>query len=513
MTRGVVRNAGVIDGAPRGNEVRKLATIDPRLCLLSGLALLGAPPAIVGVSAIGLPVAAAGIVVVAVAALAIARFWRRLPEGVADPMRGRRPLLVLWIVLVLTAAFYTARLSVFMHDEARADLSVLPDRPFFRTHACLSAYTEASRLALLGEHVYDPAAYVDRKIGRLEVDLFQYPPAFLVLGGVLRAGSEDFTVNRAVWFLVQSLALLAVALALALWVGGVAGARLAWLIPLLWMATPTLLTLQLGNFQISAVAWSVGAMLLAAGGAVIPAGAVLGFVAAGKVFPGVLALYLLARRRWGAVLSIAAWAAIWLLLAIAWFGMKPQWDFVFYQAPRIQSGEAFFWVDEPDMAAVSHSIYGLVVRLRELGVPGATRQVGNVVASAYGAGVLAIAVYLGWRRRQVTGANAATRAEEAALWLALLNLGSLRSPFVPDAYAYFGSLWLALLVWSSLRRPTVMATALFVGLLIGFTRSFDGVLPVGSSTPLSMIVVTLVIQVAALAFNGWVLWRAMPRGG
>ena len=135
-------------------------------------------------------------------------------------MRVRPWLLALWLALVLVAGFHTVRLSVFMHDADLADLSVLPERPFFRTHACLSAYTEASRLAPAGQNVYDPAAYMDRKLGRLEVDLFQYPPAFLVLGGVLRLGSEDFMVNRAVWFLVQSLGFLAAALGLALWTGG-----------------------------------------------------------------------------------------------------------------------------------------------------------------------------------------------------------------------------------------------------------------------------------------------------
>jgi len=493
----------------QGAGVREAAVIDPRVWLVSGLAVLALPPAIVGLSTLGLPLVVSALIAVVVTALGVARGWRRLPDVFGAPVQGRRWLLVLWLALVLVAGFHTVRLGVFMHDSAHADLSVLPDRPFFRTHACLSAYTEASRLAPSGQNVYDPKAYMDRKLGRLEVDLFQYPPAFLVLGGVLRAGSEDFAVNRAAWFLVQSFGFLAAALGLAVWIGGPAGAWLAWSLPLVWVTTPVLLTLQLGNFQISALAWSVGAMVLAASGWPIVAGALLGFCAAGKIFPGVLGLYLLMRQRWAPVVATGAWALVWLLLAIAWFGMKPQWDFLLYQVPRINSGAAFPWLQDPDIAGINYSVYGLVARLRALGVPGATREVGHALASAYGAGVLALAAWLGWRRRAVADTPGVPRLREAAIWLALLNLGSLRSPFVPDAYGLVGSLWLLALVWAGLRRHTVVAALAAVALWVGFSRVFDGLLKPGSLTPPWMLAVTLAIQVAALAFNLWVIWAAV----
>lgn len=485
--------------------------IDPRAWLASGLMALVTPPLVVAVAAVGVPLVVAAITLTVIAVLVVVKGWRLLPESFAVPVRGRSWLLASWAVLALVATVQTVRLGGFMHDPARTEWSVLPDRAFFRTHVCLSAYTEASRIAPTGQNVYDPKAYMDRRIGRLEVDLFQYPPAFLLLGGALRAGSEDFLVNRAVWFALQSLGLMAAALAIAWWVGGVTGAWAAWLIPLLWLATPTLLTLQLGNFQVSAFAWSVGAMVLASSGWIVAAGALLGFCAAGKIFPGVLALYLLARGRWAPVISTAAWALLWLLVAIAWFGMQPQWDFLLYQVPRIQNGEAFFWVDAPEIAGVNHSIYGLVARLRALGVPGATREVGNALASLFGATVLGLAAYVGWRRRRVPLDEEGARAREAALWFALLNLGSLRSPFVPDAYAFFGSAWLAILVWAGLTRRTVAAAAALGVLLFAFTRVFDGLLAEGAATPTWMLLVTLAVQVAAIALNGWVVWRAVPR--
>jgi len=242
-------------------------------------------------------------------------------------------------------------------------------------------------------------------------------------------------------------------------------------------------------------------MLMASLGWPVAACAVLGFCAAGKLFPGVLALYLAARQRWRPVLATAAWMLVWLLLAIAWYGMKPQWDFVLYQLPRIQSGEAFFWMDAPDTAAINNSIYGLVVRLRWLGVPLMTPAIGNTIASAYGAAVLALAVWAGWTTRRTPRDTPGARGSEAVVWLALLNLGSLRSPFVPDAYAYIGTVWLGTLLVARRHRlaagPAVLAVVLWVALV----QVFDGLLPEGASTPRWWIWTTLVIQLAAFAVN------------
>jgi hypothetical protein len=475
--------------------------LDPRLVLSGGLAVLAVPATSVALASTGLPIIASAVLTAVLAVALTAVGWRRLPESVSWPMPGRPVLLALWMVLVAAALTPNVRLAVFMHDAARADLSVLPARDFFRTHACLSAYTEASRLAPSGQNIYDPRAYEGRKLGRLDVDIFQYPPAFLLLGGTLRAASTDFMVTRASWFGLQTLALLAAALALALWIGGRPGAAAAWLIPVVLLSINTLITLQLGNFQVSAFAWSVGAMLMASLGWPIAAGAILGFCAAGKLFPGVLALYLAASRRWRPMLATAAWMLVWLLVAIAWYGMKPQWDFVLYQLPRIQSGEAFFWMDAPDAAAINNSIYGLVVRLRWLGVPLMTHAIGNTIASAYGAGVLALAVWAGWTTRCAARATPRARGAEAVVWLALLNLGSLRSPFVPDAYAYIGTIWLGTLLFARRERPGAGPAVLAVLLWVALMQVFDGQLPEGAVTPAWRIWTTLVIQLAAFGLN------------
>jgi hypothetical protein len=87
------------------------------------------------------------------------------------------------------------------------------------------------------------------------------------------------------------------------------------------------------------------------------------------------------------------------------------------------------------------------------------------------------------------------------LWLALLNLGSLRSPFVPDAYALVGTVWLGTLVVAGLERRTIGIAAVAAVLWLAFTRVFDGLLPDGVPAPTWMLVASLLIQVAAVSVN------------
>jgi hypothetical protein len=484
--------------------------LDPRAWLLAGLAALVVFPLATGLAAWGVPAWLAVVAMAALAAVVVARAWSRLPEAFAAPVDSyARPLFVAWLILATVAGVQVARLSLFMHDANRTDCSVLPDREFFRNHACLSAYTEASRLAPAGANIYDRAVYENRKIGRLDVDLFQYPPAFLLLGGAFNAIAPDFFKTRATWFAIQAAALLAAALALALWVGGTTGARMAWLIPVVWLAVPTRLVMQVGNFQVSAFSWSIGAMLFAVGGHAVLAGALLGFCAAGKIFPGALVLWMVGRGRWRPVVAAGAWAGIWLLVAIAWFGFKPQIDFLQYQIPRIQSGDAFFWVDDADVVLVNQSVYGLVVRLRALGVPGMSRQVGNFVSSVYGVAVMGLALWAGWRARRRSTRDGAHRAADAATWLGLLNLASFRSPFVPDAYAYIGTLWLGTVLVGAQRRVTV---ALVGATAVGWwalSRVFDGV--TRASIPAWLTVVVIAFQAIAFGLSLWAVLR--PKSG
>ena len=485
---------------------------DPRIWLASGLAALVVPALTVGLAAFGpverMDVRVVAIVVTVVAALVVYHGWRRLPDQMAAPMLGRPRRLAGWVALVLLATVQTGRLSVFMHDAGRTDCSVFPARGFFHTHICLSAYTEAARLAPTAANIFAVATYADRRIGPFQIDLYQYPPAFLLLGAAFNGVSADFLTVRAIWFAAQSLSLMAACLALAVWIGGMPGARAAWLIPVLWLAQTTQVALQLGNFQVSAFSWSIAAMVLIAGGWIWAAAPLLGFCAAGKVFPAVLGLYLVAAGRWRAAIACGVSGLAWVLAAFLVFGPKPFVDFIQYQAPRISSGDAFFWIDLPDFVAVNQSVYGIVVKLRHLFWPGPARAIGNVAAGAYGLAVLVLAVMAGWRRRR-TGLPGAppSRGTEAGIWLALLNLASLRSPFVPDAYAYVGTIWLGILLVADLPRLGARSIALCVTawLLLSLVFHELTVLP----TPAWIVVLSLITQLLAYSINLGVVIRAI----
>ena len=132
----------------------------------------------------------------------------------------------------IVATGYNVRLSEFMLDATRTDLSVFPNRKFFREHACLSSYTEAGRFAAEGLNIYEleryviipkPGEYKDRYIGPISVDIYQYPPTFLILPYPAVAAGIDFFTVRRVWFFIQSLLLLTAIAMLASWIGGPAG--------------------------------------------------------------------------------------------------------------------------------------------------------------------------------------------------------------------------------------------------------------------------------------------------
>jgi hypothetical protein len=91
------------------------------------------------------------------------------------------------------------------------------------------------------------------------------------------------------------------------------------------------------------------------------------------------------------------------------------------------------------------------------------------------------------------------RLRRAQVWLGLLSLASFRSPFVPDAYALFGTLWLLTLVaaeghWQG-RGRLALAVAAAMSMIV-----LDGG-PITVPVPAWIMAATLALQVAAIAFN------------
>src|SRR5688572_12702426 len=104
----------------------------------------------VGVAALSVPGLLAAVV--ATVAAASGTWWlsARLPVALDGLAGRRRGLCALWLVLSALALGQTARLSIFMADPSRPQQSLLPWDDWLVRHSCLTAYTEAARLAQSG---------------------------------------------------------------------------------------------------------------------------------------------------------------------------------------------------------------------------------------------------------------------------------------------------------------------------------------------------------------------------
>jgi alpha-1,2-mannosyltransferase len=230
-----------------------------------------------------------------------------------------------------------------------------------------------------------------------------------------------------------------------------------------------------------------------------------------KIFPGVLGLLLVGARQWRAVASVLLWSIALTVLAWTTLGSRPFVDFFAYQVPRIESGDAFFWIEDPGIAPVNQSLYGLVTKLRLLGVPWTDRPMATATSNLYGLVVVLLGAYAAWRLSHLarTGMTPSVfRLRQAQIWLALLSLASLRSPFVPDTYGLIGSLWLLTLLGAeagrSVRTWTILAAA-----AVAFSVIMDGgVIP--SPVPTWIVLTTLAIQTAAIGINVHVVLRREP---
>jgi hypothetical protein len=205
------------------------------------------------------------------------------------------------------------------------------------------------------------------------------------------------------------------------------------------------------------------------------------------------------------VAATTAAGATVVALALVTVGPKPFVDFVQYQLPRIESGEAFFWIEDPVMAPVNQSIYGLVTKLRGLGLPGTGVPTANAASTIYALLLVPLAI-VGVRRLQHLTDRAEsgplTRLRHAQLWLGLLSLASFRSPFVPDAYGLVGTLWLLTLIAVERQRLTEWAALVLAG--AAFSLVFDGGL-VPSPVPLWLVLATVGIQLSAYGINLFVV--------
>lgn len=461
--------------------------------------------AAVGLTAFRLSPASALLIATLFAALAWRSTVRRLPREL-DGLAGRHRLgAALWLLLALVALARASGVALFMADAEHPEYSAWWFDGFYIQHNCFSAWWKAAVLA--GErvpNVYESELYAGTE-GRFKLDDFLYLPQFLILPGAGVATGADFLQLRAAWFALEAGSLAAIMLAVCAFVGGAYGRRAALAMPAVWLATPTVLTLQIGNFQIAAIALSVLAMLAFERRRHGLGGALLGF-ALFKIFPGLLGIYLVTTRQWRAVFATAAACGVYSAIAYLAFGIAPFDAFLHHELPKIASGDAWGWLEADTMGAVvaiNDSVPGLVLKLGQLGVSGMTRPVEVSLSMVWTLAAVALAVLAGLR------SSVMSPLEKALAWLALLAVAAFRSPFVPDTYGLFPLLW----IWSLLAAratPSRGRVALFALLWLPLAASlpFSG-MPLPELT--MRLVVSTVSQAIAIAVCLWVLLRRPAR--
>jgi len=416
------------------------ATVALAVAAVTAIAVFGMAAGLFGSFTAAMPLAS-------IAAAAVgAVFWRR-PIVPMEPAAAPRPLRVLSAVATVIALVQLGRLAVFMMVPAQVGYSQFPSSGRERWHSCLTAYFIAGQAADTTSDIYDRALFSlsgdptairkPRMLGAFAIDDYEYPPPFLLLPRALGLVTSGFVRLRMAWFGINVGVLLTAMIVVARGLGPAARTRALLFIPLVWMGVPVLNTLQRGNVQAFVIAVSMLAMALFTRQRTAAGASLLAYASVSKLYPGMLVFYLLLKRQWRALAWTIGWSIALLLLTLADMGLGPFRAFREH-LPGILSGEAFPAFRNPAAAAINLSIPGLVFKAKLFGIPGLGLPVAKAVGWAYTVVVLAAVAVV---------ARRALRDNEApSVWLAILILATLRSPFLPQGYGSFPAIWLLTLL-------------------------------------------------------------------
>ncbi len=166
-------------------------------------------------------------------------------------------------------------------------------------------------------------------------------------------------------------------------------------------------------------------------------------------------------------------------------------DFLFYHLPRVESGEALrFMADSPREIAFNLAPFGIPFKLAKLGFGGFGWSQARLFGNAYTGILLVLAA--------VAGRRPGAPRYRFTVWLAILMLASLRSPY---AAPFVLSTLVVLLVVLAAELRSRWGIAAFVAACALFTLS------VSTHDPWTDILVSLVRTLALYAFLVWAALR------
>jgi len=392
----------------------------------------------------------------AIAALIGWTSWRRSIVPLNDE-KGSRAFKVLSGLATIAALFQLVRLCIFIINPAQTGYAIGPSRGIgvIIDHSCLSSYYVAARSISTMPNVYADELYSlphqsptaerrPRRIESFDMDVYEYPPPFLLIPRALMILIPDFLRFRMVWFALNGAVLLIGLLAVARMLGPVAGTRALLFSPLVLASSITLNTLAGGQSAGDGVLARDDRDGVADQRCHAAGGALLTYVTVSKLFPGMLLVYLGVQRKWRALAWTIGLMAVLVAISPLDTGWAPYQAFLVH-LPRLLSGESFPAFHSPYAIAKNYSVPGIAFKLQLFGVSGASFGAMKVVGWIYTLVVLAataIAARRTWRLGQ-----------EPLVWLAILVLASLRSSFLPG-YAVIPVLWLLTLLAATV-TPTV----------------------------------------------------------
>jgi alpha-1,2-mannosyltransferase len=416
--------------------------------------------------------------------------------SLGSSIRARRGYGGLAALGMLVLVVMLTRLVIFAQAPAplpASGWSVTPWNAFITRHACATAYWKAATEVRRTPDVYAPAMYDSGRadpagraiplfIGPHAVDPYEYPPTFLLLPRLLALVTPDFPGFRLAWGFLAIAVVLAGIAVIARRLDRENGTDSLWLAPLALLPLGVLTTFQGGNAQLFFVVLAMLAMLAFERRRHAIGGLLLGYAIVGKLFPGLLVVYLVARRDWRAVAWTTGWATALTAIAIADMGWAPFSAFRDH-LPKLLSGEAFPMLAWPGPSDVSMSIPGLVLKLKRFGGPELSFTALKVAGWIYSLVILWATVRLALRPVEARLAPLA--------WLVVLGLATFRSPFLPP-YGVFLGAWIAsmllALVWDDVRRRWLVL-ALWASLLWMTAGP--------QTTPLWIVASATTLQVAA----------------